>query len=221
MMIQRILHRELTLHYREPRQILYSCLFFFMVLIFFPLTISTAQTTLRNMAPGVIWIDMLFAFFLSAERLFQQDYDDGVIEQWILSNHSLGILLTAKIFMHWFLNVIPMIVLSPLVGIFFHLNAYETFILMISLFCGTPAILFLCALAAAFGAGLKREGILMALIVFPLTIPSLLLGSGTLQATLQGLPVQGYLALLSALSIIAVSFLPIAIAAVVRINLAE
>jgi len=221
MMIKRILHRELTLHYREPRQILYSCLFFFMVLIFFPLTISTAETTLRSIAPGVIWIDMLFAFFLSTERLFQQDYEDGVIEQWLLSNYSLDLLITAKIAMHWFLNVLPMILLCPLIGIFFHLNAYEIFILMLSLFCGTPAIMFLCALAAAFGAGLKRGGILMALIVFPLTIPSLLLASGTLQTAIQGSPTHEYLALLCALSIIGIGFLPIAISAVIRINLAE
>lgn len=221
MMVLRQLSRELTLNCREPRQIIYACLFFIVMLVFFPLTISADSNTLRSMAPGIIWIDMLFAFFLSSDRLFQQDYEDGVIEQWLVSGYSVSVIVTAKLFMHWCLNIIPMLVLCPLIGVFSHFNRYETMILMLSLLYGTPAIVFLCALAAVFSAGLKREGILMALIVFPLTIPILIFGSSTLTAALQGLPTQGYLAVLLAFSTITMGFLPIAIGAVVRLNLAE
>lgn len=220
-MIRRQLYRELTLNCREPRQLVYASLFFIMMLVFFPLTISSDINTLRNMAPGIIWIDMLFAFFLSSDRLFQQDYEDGIIEQWLVSGYSVSVIVASKLFMHWCLNSIPMLLICPLIGVFFHFNQYETVILMLSLLCGTPAIVFLCALAAVFSAGLKREGILMALIVFPLTIPILIFGSSTLSAAMQGLPTGGYLAVLLAFSIIAIGFLPIAIGAVVRLNLAE
>ena len=92
---------------------------------------------------------------------------------------------------------------------------------MLSLLCGTPALLFLCALAAAFGVGINQKGALMALILIPLTLPVLIFGSGTLNTALQGLPVSGYLALLLAISVIAVGFLPYAIAGVIRVSYVE
>lgn len=220
-MVRRQLHREFTIHCREPRQIIYACLFFVIMLVFFPLTISTDPKMLRTMASGIIWIDLLFTIFLSSDRLFQQDYDDGVIEQWLVSGYPVSMLVTAKMLMHWFLTIIPLLIICPLMSVFFNLSSHETMILILSLLCGTPAISFLCALAAAFSAGLKREGILMALIVFPLTVPILIFGSSTLMASLQGLPVEGYLAILLAFSILTMAFLPVAIGAVIRMSLAE
>ncbi len=220
-LLKRQLHREFIYYCRDPRQIFYACLFFLMMLIFFPLTISSDTTTLRMLAPGLIWIDVLFAFFLSSEQLFQHDYDDGIIEQWLVSGESMCLWVSAKVLMHWCLNTIPMLLLCPLIGIFLHLTPHEMIILMISLVCGTPAILFLCALASVFSTGLKQKGILMALIVFPLTVPVMIFGSGTLTSAMLGLPVQGYLAILLALSTLAMGFLPFAISAVVRISLSD
>ena len=92
---------------------------------------------------------------------------------------------------------------------------------MLSLICGTPTILFLCALAASFSTGLKQKGVLMALILLPLTIPVMIFGSAAIIAAMQGLAVQGYLALLLAISLIAAGFLPFAIAGVIRISLVD
>ena len=176
---------------------------------------------LRTIAPGLVWIAMLLAMFLSAERLFQQDYDDGVIEQWLVSGYPISILVSAKIVIHWFLNLLPMLIFCPFLAILITLNVHETLILMLSLVCGTPAILLLCALAAAFSTGIQQKGILMALILLPLTIPVMIFGSGTLIAAMQGLPVQGYLALLLAMSIAASGLLPFAVAGVIRVGLVE
>lgn len=220
-LLKRQLYREFIYYLRDPRQVVYGCLFFLMMLIFFPLTISAETSTLRMLAPGLIWIDVLFALFLSSEQLFQHDYDDGVIEQWLVSGESMYLWVSAKVFVHWCLNVISLLFLCPLISVFLHLSPYETFILMISLILGTPAILFLCALAAVFSTGLKQKGILMALIVFPLTVPVMIFGSSTLLSAMQGLPVQGYLAILLALSTLAIGFLPFAISAVVSISLSE
>ena len=207
--------RELLLNYREPRKLLYSCLFFSMILVFFPLTISADTNTLRMLAPGLIWIDMLLAFFLSSERLFQQDYDDGVLEQWFVSVYPISLMVTAKIVIHWILNVAPMILFCPILAIFLHLNAQETLILILSLICGTPAILFLCAFAAAFSIGLNQKGVLIALILFPLTIPVMIFGSNVLSAAMAGQPVGCFIALLAAFSALSVGFLPLATGAVV------
>lgn len=215
------LSRELLLHLRQLRLIINSCLFFLMIVVFFPLTMTPDVTLLRTIAPGLVWIAMLLALFLSSERLFQQDYDDGVIEQWLVSGLPISLMVGAKVLVHWLLNLLPMLLFCPFLAILFRLSLHETVILMLSLICGTPSILLLCALAAAFASGFQQKGVLMALILLPLTIPVMIFGSGTLIAAMQGLPVQGYLALLLAMSLFTSTLLPFAIAGVIRINLVE
>jgi heme exporter protein B len=220
-LFKRQLSRELRLHLRQLRLIINSCLFFLMIVVFFPLTMTPDIALLRTVAPGLVWIAMLLAMFLASERLFQQDYDDGVIEQWLVSGYPISLLVSAKILVHWLLNLLPMLLFCPFLAVLFSLTSHETLILMVSLICGTPAILFLCALAAAFSTGIQQKGILMALILLPLTIPVMIFGSGTLISAMQGLPVSGYLALLLALSILSSGFIPFAVAGVIRIALAD
>ena len=218
---QRLLFREWLLQVRQLRMVVNSCLFFLMTLIFFPLTIPPDRILLRTLVPGLIWIAVLLALFLSSERLFQQDYEDGVIEQWLVSSYPVEWFITAKIVMHWLLNVIPMLILCPVLAVLFALNQYEVMSVMLSLLCGTPAILFLCALAAAFSTGLKQKGMVMALILLPLTIPIMIFGSGVITAAMQGLAVSGYLAILLAMSVIDMVCLPFAVSSIARIGFVD
>lgn len=213
--------REMLIQVRQIRYLVNSCLFFLMLLFIFPLTIRPELMLMRMVAPGLVWMAILLSMLLSLERLFQQDYEQGVIEQWLVSGQPLNLIVTAKVLAHWLISVIPLLVLSPLIAILFSFTAWETYILLLSLICGTPAILFLCALAAAFGIGINQRGALMALILLPLTLPLLIFGSGTLSIAMQGLPVSGYLALLLAMSLLAVGFLPYAIAGVIRVSHVE
>lgn len=214
----RVFKRELLIQIRQIRNLVNSCLFFLMLLFIFPLTLKPEVLLMRSVSPGLIWIAILLSMLLSSERLFQQDYEQGVIEQWLVSGQSLTLIISAKVVAHWFYNVIPLLILSPVIALLFSFNAWETLILVLSLICGTPALIFLCALAAAFGVGISQRGALMALILLPLTLPVLIFGSGTLTIAMQGLPVSGYLALLLAMSVISAGFLPYAIAGVIRIS---
>lgn len=209
--------RELLIQVRQIRFLVNSCLFFFMLLFFFPLALGS-QTLIRTLAPGLIWIALLLSVLLSTERLFLQDYEQGIIEQWLLSGHSLPLLIGAKVLAQCLCILFPLLVLCPLWGLLFSLSAWETLILLLSLLCGTPALFFLSALASAFGVGVHQKGVLMALILLPLILPLLLLGSATLSLAMQGLPVSAYLALLSALSLLALGFLPSAMAGIIRIS---
>jgi heme exporter protein B len=173
---------------------------------------------MKTIAPGLVWMALLLSLLLSSERLFQQDYEQGVIEQWLVSGQSLSLIIAAKTTAHWLFNIIPVLTLCPLAALIFSLNSWELYVLIISLLCGTPALLFLCALAASFGVGVNQKGALMALILLPLTLPVLILGSGTENLAMQGLPVSGNCALLLAISLLAMSFLPAAIAGVIRIS---
>lgn len=214
-------HRELLLHIRQPRLLVHAALFFLMVTLFFPLTMPPEPLLLRAIAPGLVWIAMLLSMLLASVQFFQQDYEDGVIEQWLVSSYPLSLIVTAKLLIHWLINLLPMLIFCPFIALFFHLNWQEMRVLILSLCLGSPAILFLCGLAAAFSAGMQHKGVLMALVLLPLTIPIMIFGSATLNAAMHGLEVAGYLAILLALSSLSVAFLPFAIAAVVRINLAE
>lgn len=213
--------RELLIHMRQPRLLINASLFFVMIVVFFPLTMPSSSLLLKQIAPGLVWMAVLLAALLASERLFQQDYDDGVIEQWLVSGYSLRIIVSAKMLAHWLLTVTPLLLFCPIFALLFGFTGYELMILLLVLILGTPAILALCALAAAFGTGMQQKGILMALVLLPLTVPVMIFGSGTITACMQGLPVSGYLAILLAISILAVGFLPFAIAAVIRIGLAD
>lgn len=218
-LFRRQLSRELVLQRRQVRYLLNTSLFFLMVVFFFPLTLSPDVHFLRTVAPGLVWIGMLFALFLSSERLFQQDYEDGVIEQWLVSGYPISLYVGAKILIHWLINLIPLLILSPILAIFFSLTPHETFVLMLSIFFGSSSILLLCAMAAACCTGLQQKGILMPLILLPLTIPIMIFGSSTLTASMEGLPFMGYLALLLAMTMLSAALLPFAIGAIIAVNL--
>ena len=213
--------RELLIQMRQIRFLVNACLFFLIFLFMFPLTIKPEVVLLRTIAPGLVWMGIMLSLLLSAERLFQQDYEHGVIEQWIVSGQSLPLLVAAKVIAHLLFNLLPLLVLCPLVSLLFSLNAWETGVLALTIICGTPSLLFLCALAAAFSVGINQKGLLMALILLPLTLPILIFGSGTVHIAMQGLPISAYLSLLSAMSVVAMGFLPYAIAGIIRISHVE
>lgn len=220
-LFRRQCRRELLLQFRDARQAINSALFFLMLLAFFPLTLPANSIVLRDVTPGIIWTAVLFAFFLSAERLFKQDYEDGVIEQWLVSGLPVSILVFVKIFVHWLINILPILVISPIIALLFKLTFYETLVVCISIICGSPTLLALCALSAAFGVSLKKRGVIMALILLPLAIPVLILGSASIEHGLHSLPIIAFLALLCAISIASLTLLSFAIAGIIKISLAE
>lgn len=217
----RQLTREWLIHIRQLRMIINSCLFFLMTMVFFPLTMPPDVLLLRTILPGLVWIAVLLAMLLSSERMFQQDYDDGVIEQWLVSGIPVSFFVAAKVGVQWFLTVLPIVFFCPFLALLFNLSAYETGVVIVSLLCGTPALLFLCALAAALGTGLKQKGVLMALILLPLAIPVMIFGSSAITAAMQGLPVLGYWALLLAMSLITAIFLPFAVAGIAHVSFVD
>ena len=217
-LIGRQSRRDYTVHSRQKKSWFNAILFFLFIISFFPLTLPADPTLLRILAPSVIWIAVLFSILLSVERLLQADYEDGIIEQWLVCGYPLTALVVAKVVVHWGLILIPMVVLSPVLAFLYGLTLYETGVVVASLVCGTPTLMLLCAMAAAFSTTLQQKGVLMGLIVLPLTVPIMILGSATLNAAMDGLMVKGYLACLSALSCVAIAGVPFAIAGALREN---
>ncbi|HIZ49623.1 MAG TPA: heme exporter protein CcmB [Candidatus Pseudomonas excrementavium] len=213
--------REWRLAWRRPGDLLNPLVFFALVVSLFPLAVGPEPSMLRSMAPGVIWVAALLATLLSLDGLFRSDYDDGSLEQWVLSPHPLALMVLVKVLHHWLVSGLAMVLLAPLFGLMLALPLSSLPVLVLTLLLGTPVLSLLGAVGAALTVGLKSGGVLLALLILPLYIPVLILGTGAMDAALQGMPVTGYALWLGCLAMLALSLAPIAIAAGLRIGVSE
>jgi heme exporter protein B len=216
-----LLNRELRLLCRQPGDVVNPLVFFSVVVALFPFALGAQSQYLRQAAPGLVWVAALLSMLLSLDGLFRADFEDGSLEQWMLSSHSMVVLVLVRVAAHWIFSGLAMVVLAPFLGLALGLPAHCFGALLISLLLGTPVLILLGAVGAALTVGLRRGGLLLGLLILPLYVPVLILGSGALQAALQGLPVAGYLLWLSCLAVLAITLAPFAIAAALSISVAE
>ena len=213
--------REARLLFRRPAELLNPLVFFALVIALFPLAVGPETQLLKTLSPGLLWVAALLSVLLSLDGLFRGDFEDGSLEQWVLSPHPLALLVLAKVLAHWAFSGLALVILSPLLGLMLGLPVACLPVLLVSLLLGTPVLSLLGAVGAALTVGLKRGGLLLALLILPLYIPVLILGSGALQAALQGMPATGYLLWLGCLTALAVTLTPFAIAAGLKISVGE
>ena len=215
-----LLKRDLLLALRRRSEI-FTVLFFFLIVIsLFPLGVGSEDTTLKKIAPGVVWIAALLASTLALDRLFSNDYLDGTLEQLTLAPQSLSTMVFAKMVAHWLLTGLPLVLIAPLVGLFYHLPTDTIGVTMLVLLLGTPVLSMIGAIAAALTLGLRGGGVLVSLLVLPLYIPVLVYGSGAISTSMvEGLSIQPYLLLLSAFMLLALIFSPWATASALKISL--
>ena len=215
-----LLKRDLLLALRRRSEI-FTVLFFFLIVIsLFPLGVGSEDATLKKIAPGVVWIAALLASTLALDRLFANDYLDGTLEQLTLAPQSLSIMVFAKMIAHWLLTGLPLVLIAPLVGLFYHLPTDTIAVMMLVLLLGTPVLSMIGAIAAALTLGLRGGGVLVSLLVLPLYIPVLVYGSGAISTSMvEGLSIQPYLLLLSAFVLLALIFSPWATASALKISL--
>ncbi len=213
-----ILYRDLMLAMRHKTEILTTLFFFIIVISLFPLGVGIDKGLLQKMAPGVAWIAALLASMLALERLFASDYEDGTLEQMLLSPQPLYIIVLAKVFAHWMLTGLPLVLIAPLVGLQYHLSVETIGMMMLALLLGTPILSLLGAIGAALTLGLRGGGVLVSLLVLPLYIPVLIYGAGAVaDSMLSHNNVQSYLLLLSGFLILTLVLTPWATAAALRI----
>jgi heme exporter protein B len=212
-----VIKRDVSLAFRQGGEWLNPLSFFLMVITLFPLAISSSPTKLAAMAGGVVWIAALLAVLLSMDSLFRQDYDDGSLEQLLISPAPLPLVVLAKVFAHWLQTGACLTVLSPIAALLLHLPYEAAVVLFLTLLIGTPTLSLVSAIGAALTVSLKRGGVLIPLLTLPLHIPVLIFATAAVQAALNGLPVAGYLALLGAFLALALSLTPLAVAAALRL----
>ena len=198
-----------------------TTLFFFIIVVsLFPLGVGTERQILQILGPGVVWVAALLASMLALERLFAADYEDGTLEQMVLTAQPLSILVLAKITAHWLLTGLPLVLIAPLVGMQYHLSDDAILIMMVALLLGTPVLSLIGAIGAALTLGLRGGGILLSLLILPLYIPVLVYGAGAVTASgIDMADTRPYLALLGAFLVAALTFAPLASSAALKISI--
>ena len=214
-----VVRRDLTLALRRRSDVLTTFFFFVIVVSLFPLGVSPEASTLRVIAPGVVWVAALLASMLALVRLFASDFDDGTLEQLALSPQPLVLLIAAKVLAHWLVTGLPLVLIAPLLGLQFDLPSGALGTMLLALLLGTPCLSLIGAIGAALTLGVRGAGGLLALLVLPLYIPVLIFGAGAVSASANGMAAGGHLSVLGALLLIAVVLGPLASAAAVRIAL--
>ena len=210
MMFWRIFRLELRVAFRHSAEIANPLWFFLIVITLFPLSIGPEPQLLARIAPGIIWVAALLSSLLALERLFRDDLQDGSLEQLMLLPLPLPAVVLAKVMAH---------ILSPLVAMLLGMDVYGWQVMALTLLLGTPTLGFLGAPGVALTVGLKRGGVLLSILVLPLTIPLLIFATAAMDAASMHLPVDGYLAILGALLAGTATLSPFATAAALRISI--
>lgn len=214
-----VMWRDMALAMRRKSEILTTLLFFVIVVSLFPLGVGPDKNTLAVIAPGVLWVAALLASMLSLNRLFSDDYNDGTLEQLIISSQPLALIVLGKILSHWLLTGLPLVLISPVLGMQLGLDGDSIIILMLTLLVGTPVLSLIGAVGAGLTLGVRGGGVLLSLLILPLYIPVLIFGSGAVEAARTGLGVEAHFSLLGAFLIGAVVLAPVGAATALRISL--
>ena len=214
-----IVGRDLLIAARRRSDVLTTFFFFVIVVSLFPLGVGPEPDTLRQIAPGVVWVAALLAAMLSLARMFGADYADGTLEQVVLAPQPLTMLVLSKVLAHWLTTGLPLVLIAPLLGLQFDLPANALVALMLSLLIGTPALSLIGAVGAALTLGVRGGGALTALLVLPLYVPVLVFGAGAVAASATGMGIAGHLSLLGVMSLAALVFAPWATAIALKISL--
>ena len=214
-----VVARDLLIALRHRSDVLTTFFFFVIVVSLFPLGVGPEPDTLREIAPGVVWVAALLAAMLSLARMFGTDYADGTLEQLVLTPQPLVVLVMAKVAAHWLTTGLPLVLIAPALGLQFDLPADALATLLFSLLIGTPVLSLVGAVGSALTLGVRGGAALTSLLVLPLYAPVLIFGAGAVAATATGTGAAGHLSLLGAMLMIALVFAPWATAIALKISL--
>jgi heme exporter protein B len=211
--------RDLRLLWRRRGDALQPVLFAVLVVVLFALALGARRDVLSANAAAVLWVAVLLAGLLSLDTLFRGDAEDGSLEQWLLAPVPLAWLVAVRTLTHWAATTVPLLLAVPLLGELLYLPRAQLGVLLASLALGTPLLSLLGAVVAALTVGMRRSGIIVALLALPLYVPVLVFGAGSVAAAAQGLDFAGALLMLGAGLALTLVLAPLAAAAAIRIAL--
>jgi len=214
-----LIRRDLLLAYRRRNEVLQPLIFLLVVVSLFPLGVGPSPQVLAGIAAGVIWIAALLANVLSLDALFRTDYEDGSLEQLVISGHPLAVIALAKVLVHWLVAGLPLVLIAPLLALWMNLPEAGLPVLIKSLALGTPILSLVGGVGAALTISARHGGQMLSLLVFPLYVPLLIIATGAVGSAIDGLPFQGQLGLIAAGLVLALTLAPLGMAAALKLSL--
>lgn len=210
--------RDLLLAWKRPGDVLNPLFFFAMVCTLFPLAVGPSAEQLEFSGPGVLWVAALLATLLSLNSLFLSDFEDGSLDQLLVSSQPLPVLALGKTLAHWLTSGLPLVLVSPVLAITYRMPWSVVPVMMLTLLLGTISLSLLGSIGAALTVGLHRGTALLSLLILPLAMPVLLLGANTVSlAAGNDIYTTGVWAL-GAYAVASLSLAPYATAAALRIS---
>lgn len=213
-----VIRRDVVLAWKRPGDVVNPLFFFAMVSSLFPLAIGPGADELALTGPGVVWVAALLAALLSLNSLFLSDFEDGSLDQLLLSPQPLPLMALGKALGHWLISGLPLVVVSPLVAISFQMPLQTINVMLITLTFGTLSLSLLGSIGAALTVGLHRGAALLSLLILPLAMPILIFGARTVALAAADDAVSAGIYFLAAYCMLALTFAPFATAAALRIS---
>jgi heme exporter protein B len=211
-----LLKRDIKLAWRQGGGLGAALGFMLAVIVLIPLSIGPDQNLLQRLAPGLMWLTLLLAVLLTAERMFAADLEDGSLDVMTTGSLSLEWIAVIKIAAHWLTVSLPLAILAPLLGFMFNLDAAQLPQLLLAMITGSLALSAIAAIGGAITAGLRRGGLLVALLILPLYVPILIFGVSVTQSALGPQGATSALTVLAGLTLLSLIAAPFAAAAALR-----
>lgn len=212
-----LIRRELRIALRAGGGALIGVLFFLIVVVLMPFALGPDVPLLKRLGPAVLWLGALLASLLTLDRLFTDDQSDGSLDLFAMSRTPLEMSCAAKAIAHWLASGLPLIVATPLLGLLLNLEPQATLAVALTLLAGTPALTFTGMIGAALAVTLRRGGLLLAVLVLPLSIPVLIFGVAASDVAIRGGSLfSAPFSILCALSLVSFVIGPLAAAASLR-----
>jgi len=214
-----LLRRDLTLAFRNRAEFANPLLFFIMVITLFPLAIGAVPELLARIAPGIIWVAALLAAMLSLESIFRSDFDDGSLDQLLMSAHPMPLLVLAKVCAHWLVTGFPLLIISPILAEMLGMPQQAQGVLFLTILIATPVLSLVGSIGVALTVGLPKGGMILSILVLPLYVPVLIFAASAIEAAAGGLDVSAQIYMLLAFLFLALSLSPVAAAAALKISM--
>ena len=215
---QGIFKRDMHIAFNQKAELVQPLMFLLMVVTLFPLGVSPSPDTLQRIGPGVIWIAAILSSLMAMERLFRDDFQDGSLEQYMLSGLALPAVSAVKVAAHWLVSFVPLLLLSPLLAMFLNLTVDMYIALVLTLLLGTPLLSLIGAIAVGLTVGLQKGGVLLALLLIPVFIPLLIFATSAVDSAALQLPYYPQLAIIAAMLLLAAALAPFAIAYSLKVS---
>ena len=210
--------KDVLLAFRQRSEIINPLLFFLIVISLFPLGIGPEPQLLSRMAPGIIWVAALLSTMLGLDKIFRDDYQDGSLEQLLMSPYPASLIVIAKIAAHWSITGLPLVLLSPIFGLLLNMDSNSMQAAVVTLLIGTPLLSLIGAIGAGLTVGLQKGGILLSLLVLPLYIPVLIFATSAIDTSAMSLDYSAQLAILGAMLAVGLVMAPFAVSSALKVS---